>query len=155
MNYNIFYFKLIYLFIYVMDTFILVLFNTIDDETFNLLNNLISEQLLSFDILSTQNNHKINLLSNDSSFNIQEFLHDKISESLNIITYDDYKSLINIMYNEQHSIIKYNNINILQITSFYKFDTTPDKLSTIKNNFSQIINSNNSPIQSNNYSISK
>ena len=106
-----------------MDTFILVLFNTIDDETFNFLNNLISDQQLSFDVLSTQNTHKINLVSNDSSFNIQQFLQDKISDSLNIITYDDYKSLINIMYNEQHSIIKYNNINILQIQSFYKFDT--------------------------------
>ena len=41
-------------------------------------------------------------------------------DSLNIITYDDYKSLINKMYIEQHSIIKYNNINILQIQSFYK-----------------------------------
>ena len=58
------------------------------------------------------------------------------------------------MYNEQHSIIKYNNINILQIQSFYKFDTTPDKLSSIKKNFLNMIN-NNSHIQFNNHSITK
>ena len=154
MNYNIFFFKLIYLYFYLMDTFILVLFNIIDDETFNFLNNLISDQQLSFDVLSTQSTHKINLVSNDSSFDIQQFLQDKISDSLNIITYDDYKSLIDIMYNEQHSIIKYNNINILQIQSFYKFDTTPDKLSSIKKNFLNMIN-NNSHIQFNNHSITK
>ena len=102
-----------------MDTYTVVLFHIIDNSTFNLLNDAILEQQINFNVINNNNIHQIILKSNDPSFNIDNYLSDKISTTLNIITNDDYKSLINLLYNEQHSIIKYNDINILKIQAFY------------------------------------
>lgn len=118
-----------------MDTYTAVLFHTIDDSTFNILNNAILEQQINFNVINNKNIHEIILRSNDSSFNIDDYLSDKVSTTLNIITNDDYKSLVNLLYNEQHSIIKYNDINILKIQAFYNFDSNEKNISIIKKNF--------------------
>ena len=118
-----------------MDTFTVVMFSTVDNETFDLLNNMILEQQLSFTVTNNNNTHQILLKSNDPSFSIDDYLTNKISTSLNIITNEDYKSLVNLLYNEQHSIIKYNDINILKIDAFYNFDSNEKNISIIKKNF--------------------
>lgn len=118
-----------------MDTFTVVMFSTVDNETFDLLNNMILEQQLSFTVTNNNNTHQILLKSNDPSFSIEDYLKNKISTSLNIITNEDYKSLVNLLYNEQHSIIKYNDINILKIDAFYNFDSNEKNISIIKKNF--------------------
>ncbi len=131
-----------------MDTYTVVLFHIIDNSTFNLLNNAILEQQINFNVINNNNIHQIILKSNDPSFNIDNYLSDKISTTLNIITNDDYKSLINLLYNEQHSIIKYNDINILKIQAFYNFDSNQKNISIIKKNFL-------SKLQSQSQSLSK
>ena len=131
-----------------MDTYTVVLFHIIDNSTFNLLNNAILEQQINFNVINNNNIHQIILKSNDPSFNIDNYLSDKISTTLNIITNDDYKSLINLLYNEQHSIIKYNDINILKIQAFYNFDSNLKNISIIKKNFL-------SKLQSQSQSLSK
>jgi len=118
-----------------MNTYTVTSFDTIDDSTFNILNNSILEQQINFNVINNNNIHQIILRSNDPSFNITNYLSDKISTTFNIITNDDYKSLINLLYNEQHSIIKYNDINILKIQAFYNFDSTENNISLIKKNF--------------------
>ena len=118
-----------------MDTFTVVMFSTVDNQTFDLLNNMILEQQLSFTVTNNNNTHQILLKSNDPSFSIDDYLTNKISTSLNIITNEDYKSLVNLLYNEQHSIIKYNDINILKIDAFYNFDSNEKNISIIKKNF--------------------
>ena len=97
--------------------------------------NMILEQQLSFTVTNNNNTHQILLKSNDPSFSIEDYLKNKISTSLNIITNEDYKSLVNLLYNEQHSIIKYNDINILKIDAFYNFDSNEKNISIIKKNF--------------------
>ena len=118
-----------------MNTYTVASFDIIDDPTFNSLNTAILEQQINFNVINNNNIHEIVLHSNDSSFNITDYLSDKISSTLNIITNEDYKSLINLLYNEQHSIIKYNDINILKIQAFYNFDSNENNISIIKNKF--------------------
>ena len=107
-----------------MENYVLVKFKTIDNNTFNTLNNYINDQYISFNVKKNNNVFYFDLASNDSSFNIDNYLEDKISDSISIITYQDYKSLIDLMFNENHSIIKYNDINILQINFYCSFNTT-------------------------------
>ena len=118
-----------------MDTFVIVLFKTIDDITFNTLNNYIYDQQISFNVKKNNNTYYFDLDSNNPSFNINDFLENKISDSINIITLEDYKSLIDLMFNENHSIIKYNDINILQIKFYCKFDSTPKNINLIESKF--------------------
>ena len=118
-----------------MDTFALVLFKTIDNDIFNKLNNYIYEQQISFNIKKNNNSYYFDLVSNNPTLDIQSFLQDKTSDSINIITIEDYKSLIDLMFNENHSIIKYNDINILQITFYCKFDTTNKNISHLQSKF--------------------
>tara|TARA_B000000565_G_scaffold245352_1_gene213080 strand:- start:436 stop:819 length:384 start_codon:yes stop_codon:yes gene_type:complete len=125
-----------------MNTYTVVLFDTIDNDIFNILNNAILEQKLNFNVVNNNNIHRINLNSNDPLFDVNQYLQDKVSTSLNIITNDDYKSLLNLLYNEQHSIIKYNDINIIKIQAFYNFDSNEKNISSIKNNFLNKIQSN-------------
>lgn len=118
-----------------MDSYCLVLFKTINDETFNLLNNYIYEQQITFNVKKNNNSCYFDLVSNNPQFNINILLEDKISDSINIITIEDYKSLINLMFNENHSIIKYNDINILQINFYCKFDTTTKNINNLQSKF--------------------
>lgn len=118
-----------------MDSFALVLFKTIDNDTFNKLNNYIYEQQVSFNIKKNNNSHYFDLVSNNPTLDIQSFLQDKTSDSINVITIQDYKSLIDLMFNENHSIIKYNDINILQITFYCKFDTTNKNINHLQSKF--------------------
>ena len=118
-----------------MDSYCLVSFKTIDNETFNLLNNYIYEQQITFNVKKNNNSHYFDLVSNNPQFNINILLEDKISDSINIITIEDYKSLINLMFNENHSIIKYNDINILQIKFYCKFDTTTKNINNLQSKF--------------------
>ena len=57
-----------------MDTFTVVMFSTVDNETFDLLNNMILEQQLSFTVCNNNNTHQILLKSNDPSFSIDDYL---------------------------------------------------------------------------------
>lgn len=118
-----------------MDSYCLVSFKTIDNETFNLLNNYIHEQQITFNVKKNYNSHYFDLVSNNPQFNINIYLEDKISDSINIITIEDYKSLINLMFNENHYIIKYNDINILKINFYCNFDTTTKNINNLQSKF--------------------
>ena len=63
-----------------MDSFIFLLFKTVDNTTYNTLNNLIQTQMLSFDINHTNNIYSVKLSSNNPTFNIDDFLQNKISD---------------------------------------------------------------------------
>ena len=118
-----------------MENYVLVKFKTIDNNTFNTLNNYINDQYISFNVKKNNNVFYFDLASNDSSFNIDNYLEDKISDSISIITYQDYKSLIDLMFNENHSIIKYNDINILQINFYCSFNTTQKNIKSLESTF--------------------
>tara|TARA_B100002052_G_C15592098_1_gene467110 strand:+ start:186 stop:557 length:372 start_codon:yes stop_codon:yes gene_type:complete len=118
-----------------MENYVLVKLKTIDNNTFNTLNNYINDQYISFNVKKNNNSFYFDLASNDSSFNINNYLQDKTSDLITIITYEDYKSLIDLMFNENHSIIKYNDINILQITFYCSFNTTQKKIKSLESKF--------------------
>ena len=118
-----------------MNTYVLVLFKLFDNETFDYINNSIEDQQISFDVKKKDNIHYFDLKSNNSSFNINSYLVDKISDSINIITLEDYKSLIDLMYNENQSLIKYNELNIFMIQYYYQFDTIDKNIKLVQSKF--------------------
>lgn len=124
-----------------MDSFIFLLFKTVDNTTYNTLNNLIQTQMLSFDINHTNNIYSVKLSSNNPTFNIDDFLQNKISDLFTIITEEDYKSLIHLLYNDEKHIITYNNIPILYIQGYYKFNSNIKNVKQLQSKFQSIISS--------------
>ena len=124
-----------------MDSFIFLLFKTVDDTTYNTLNNLIHTQMLSFDINHTNNIYSVKLSSNNVTFNIDDFLSNKLSDLFTIITEEDYKSLIKLLYNDEQHIITYNNIPILYIQGYYKFNSNIKNVKKLQSKFQSILSS--------------
>jgi Icc-related predicted phosphoesterase len=115
-----------------MDNYITVLFITVDIKTGELLNNLINEKQINYDIIKNKS-YQINLTNNNSDLCIEKLIKKK--EIFCIITNDDYKSLIKLMYNDEQQIINYNNdYYILEIEPYLSFDTNYSKLLSIQKN---------------------
>ena len=121
-----------------MNTYIVLTFVTINIKTGEIINNFINQQQIEFNILNNNNTYKVNLESNMEELNINILLKEK-KEIFCIITEDDYKSLLNLMYNDEKKIINYNNdYYILEIKPYMKFNSEEYKINNIQENFSKL-----------------
>ena len=121
-----------------MNTYIVLTFVTINIKTGEIINNFINQQQIGFNILNNNNTYKVNLESNMEELNINILLKEK-KEIFCIITEDDYKSLLNLMYNDEKKIINYNNdYYILEIKPYMKFNSEECKINNIQENFSKL-----------------
>tara|TARA_Y100000996_G_C21999338_1_gene427955 strand:- start:108 stop:482 length:375 start_codon:yes stop_codon:yes gene_type:complete len=122
-----------------MNTYTLVTLITINIKTGELINNLINQQQIEFNILNNNNTYKVNLKSNMEELDINILLKEK-KEIFCIITENDYKSLLNLMYNDEKQIINYNNdYFLLEIKPYLTFNSNESKLNSIQENFTKLI----------------
>ena len=121
-----------------MEDYTAVSLITVDIDTGNLINNFIEQQQINFNILKEDTSYKTILSSNSSDLNINLLL-DKKKEVICIITKDDYKSLIKLMYNNEKKIINYNNdYYLLEIKLYLEFNSHINNLHNIQQTFKKL-----------------
>lgn len=121
-----------------MDNYTVVSIITVDINTGELINNFIEQQQINFIVSNIDTCHKTILTSNWSELDINVLLKTK-KEVICIITNDDYKSLIKLMYNDEKKIINYNNdYYILEMKPYLEFNSNISNINNIQNTFKNL-----------------
>ena len=119
-----------------MENYIAVYFKHIDLENGSKLNNLLYSQQIEYNINKELNSYKIDWIVNNENINITQ-IYENISETFCIITEDDYKSLVGLLYSDNKTLINYNNkFYILEINYCCTFLSNDNLNNKIKKNFS-------------------
>ena len=106
--------------------------------TIRLLNSFIEQQQINFNVVNNVNHNKVVLTSNLPDLDMNTLFKNE-KEVICIITNDDYKSLINLMYNDEKKIINYNNdYYILEIKPYMEFESNINNLHNIQNTFKNL-----------------
>ena len=107
----------------------------IDLENGNLINNYILNKNINFNIQKKNNIHDIILLQNDNSININDILIHSY-EKMIIIPYEEYKDILNLIYNDNKQLLNYNNnYFILQVRPNLIFNTNTTNILKIQKTF--------------------
>ncbi len=121
-----------------MENYTAVSLITVDINTGKLINSFIEQQQINFNVVNNVNHNKVVLISNLPDLDINTLLKNK-KEIICIITNDDYKSLINLMYNDEKKIINYNNdYYILEIKPYMEFESHINNLHNIQKTFKNL-----------------
>lgn len=119
-----------------MENYIAVYFKHIDLENGSKLNNLLYSQQIEYNINKELNSYKIDWIVNNENINLTQ-IYENISETLCIITEDDYKSLVGLLYSDNKTLINYNDkFYILEINYCCTFLSNDNLNNKIKKNFS-------------------
>jgi len=118
-----------------MENYIAVYFKHIDLENGSKLNNLLYSQQIEYNINNKHNSYKIDWIINNENINLTQ-IYENISETFCIITEDDYKSLVGLLYSDNKTLINYNdNFYILEINFCYTFLSNDNLNNKIKKKF--------------------
>lgn len=119
-----------------MENYIAVNFKHIDLENGSKLNNLLYSQQIEYNINKELNSYKIDWIVNNENINLTQ-IYKNISETFCIITEDDYKSLVGLLYSDNKTLINYNDkFYILEINYCCTFLSNDNLNNKIKKNFS-------------------
>ena len=119
-----------------MENYIAVYFKHIDLENGSKLNNLLYSQQIEYNINKELNSYKIDWIVNNENINLTQ-IYENISETFCIITEDDYKSLVGLLYSDNKTLVNYNDkFYILEINYCCTFLSNDNLNNKIKKNFS-------------------
>ena len=119
--------------------YVSLIIKVIDLEKGNLLNNYILNRKINFNIQKKNNQYNIILTNNDKSFNLNNILINSY-EIMIIITFEEYKNMLDLFYNTSSQLVNYNNnYFILQIKPNLIFNTNNTNVLKIQNTFKNII----------------
>ena len=119
-----------------MEDYYAVIIKHINIETGDKINNLIQSNQLNYNINKNINCYTIDFLINNYDLDLNDLIYNNLYETFCIITEDDYKSLIGLLYNDSKELVNYNdNYYIIEILSHFKFKGNQNMVNTVGKKF--------------------
>tara|TARA_B100000575_G_C23087144_1_gene626569 strand:- start:1149 stop:1535 length:387 start_codon:yes stop_codon:yes gene_type:complete len=119
--------------------YISLIIKVIDLDNGSLLNNYILNKKINFNIEKKNNQHEIIIEQNDKTFNLNNILIHSY-EKMIIISYEEYKNMLDLFYNNSSQLVNYNNhYFILQIRPNLVFNTTNINVLKIQDTFNNLL----------------
>ena len=119
-----------------MEDYYAVIIKHINIETGDKINNLIQINQLNYNINKNINCYTIDFLINNYDLDLNDLIYNNLYETFCIITEDDYKSLIGLLYNDSKELVNYNdNYYIIEILSHFKFKGNQNMVNTVGKKF--------------------
>ena len=119
-----------------MEDYCAITFKHISLEQGEKINNLIYNKKLIYNINKNAGSFSIEFLINNYDLNLNELIYNSLSESFCIITENDYKSLIVLLYDDSKQLINYNDLYyIIEIHSHFKFKGNETIVNSVKKQF--------------------
>ena len=107
-----------------MDTYIVVNINYITIDQGEIINNLIESNQMNYIINKNSNKYELDWIINNNNIDISTLIYNKIHSTLVIITKDDYKSLLGLLYSDNKQLLNYNDMYfITMLESYMTFDS--------------------------------
>ena len=117
-----------------MTQYTTVTFKTVELELGEKINDLIQQNQLKYNIYQESTSYKISLTPNNTTIDLNTFIYNNIATQFCIITEDDYKSLISLLYNEEGNLVNYNDLYyIMGIDGHFKFEANNLDTNRLKN----------------------
>ena len=128
---------MIYLKIYLlMNNYCSVTITHIDIESGNKINSLLESNQLIYNIIKNKNIYSLDFIINNYDIDMNKVLYNNLMETFCIITEEDYKSLISLMYNDAKQLINYNdNYYIIKMEIHFNFKSNSNQVNEIKKKF--------------------
>lgn len=119
-----------------MNNYCSVTITHIDIDNGNKINNLLQSNQLIYNIIKNNNTYSTDFIINNYDIDINKILYNNLIESFCIITEEDYKSLISLMYNDGKQLVNYNdNYYIIKIELHFNFKGSENQVNNIKKKF--------------------
>ena len=126
-----------------MEDFCAVTIKHINIENGDKINNLIQSKQLIYNINKNLNCYTVDFLINNYDLDLNDLIYNKLYETFCIITEEDYKSLIGLLYNDSKELVNYNdNYYIIEILSHFKFKGNQNTVNTVRQNFLKYMKEN-------------
>jgi len=104
----------------------------------NLINNLIQSKQLTYNVNKKKGVYSVDFLINNFDLDLDELIYNKLYETFCIITEEDYKSLIGLLYNDSKELINYNDkYFIIEIQAHFKFKGNQHTVNSVRKTFLQ------------------
>lgn len=121
-----------------MEDYCAVNIKYISIEQGNLINNLIQSKQLTYNVNKKKSVYSVDFLINNFDLDLDELIYNKLYETFCIITEEDYKSLIGLLYNDSKELINYNDkYFIIEIQAHFKFKGNQHMVNSVRKTFLQ------------------
>jgi len=119
-----------------MNNYCSVTITHIDIESGNKINSLLESNQLIYNIIKNKNIYSLDFIINNYDIDMNKVLYNNLMETFCIITEEDYKSLISLMYNDAKQLINYNdNYYIIKMEIHFNFKSNSNQVNEIKKKF--------------------